>query len=86
MLLVEAVKRREEDKDFWTHYLAWQTMRANGKKKSGKKWKMAFPKFMDFYKRKTEAVANGTKKEPLQRFIRLPAQEKGGGDRRWQIA
>lgn len=62
MLLVEAVKRREEDKDFWTHYLAWQTMRANGKKKSGKKWKMAFPKFMDFYKRKTEAVANGTKR------------------------
>jgi hypothetical protein len=62
MLLVEAVKRREEDKDFWTHYLAWQTMRANGKKKSGRKLKMAFPKFMDFYKRKTEAAVNGTKK------------------------
>ena len=37
MMLMEAVQYKETDKAFWTHFLAWQTMRANGKKKSGER-------------------------------------------------
>ena len=48
-MLMDAVEYRETDKAFWTHFLAWQTMRANGKKKSGKGYKSAFPKFNKFY-------------------------------------
>ena len=46
---MEAVQYRETDKAFWTHFLAWQTMRANGKKKSGKGYKTAYPKFKLFW-------------------------------------
>ena len=49
MALMEAVRYREADKSFWTHFLAWQTMRAAGKKKAGKGYKMAFPRFKKFY-------------------------------------
>lgn len=49
MILMEAVECRENDKSFWIHFLAWQTMRANGKKKSGKGYKSAFPRFKKFY-------------------------------------
>ena len=61
MVLLEAVEHREEDKFFWTHFLAWQTMRARSKKKSGKGYKIAYPKFGEFYK--PEAAKNDKKKK-----------------------
>lgn len=61
MVLLEAVEHREEDKFFWTHFLAWQTMRARSKKKSGKGYKIAYPKFREFYK--PEAAKNDKKKK-----------------------
>lgn len=66
MVLLEAVEHREEDKFFWTHFLAWQTMRARSKKKSGKGYKIAYPKFREFYK--PEAAENERKNKKKSRF------------------
>lgn len=49
LMLMDAIRYREADKEFWVHFLAWQNMRARGKKKNGKGFKMAFPKFRMFY-------------------------------------
>jgi len=66
---MEAVEYREHDKSFWTHFLAWQTMRANGKKKAGKGYKMAFPRFKKFYNAEA-AMRNikSNKKQEKSRF------------------
>lgn len=65
-LLMEAIERREEDKHFWTHWLAWQTMRAGAKKKSGKVYKLAYPRFKGFYD--AEAAENERKNKKKSRF------------------
>ena len=82
MMLMEAVQYRETDKAFWTHFLAWQTMRANGKKKSGKGYKTAYPKFKLFWNEEA-AMKNieKNKKKPDSRFEGLGGflKRKGGG-------
>lgn len=57
--LMEAIEYREDDKSFWLHLLAWQTMRAGTKKKSGKGYKLVYPKFKSFYD--VEAAENERK-------------------------
>ena len=85
ILLMDAVELRESDKAFWTHFLAWQTMRANGKKKAGKGYKSAFPRFKLFYD--AEAAMKNIKKnkEPkksrfsgLGSFLKNRIKEEGG--------
>ena len=67
MILMEAVEYRENDKSFWVHFLAWQTMRANGKKKAGKGYRTAFPHFRQFYDaKKAEKHIRDSRKQEKQ--------------------
>lgn len=91
MLIMEAVEYREEDKSFWVHFAAWQNMRANGKKKAGKGYKTAFPRFKMFYnvekamrsvkenrnkKRKDKAQKAESRLQGLGRFLKQKQKEE----------
>lgn len=81
LMLMDAMQYRESEKAFWTHFLAWQIMRANGKKKSGKGYKTAYPKFKLFWNEEA-AMKNikKNKKKPDSRFEGLGGflKRKGG--------
>ncbi|MDO4803890.1 MAG: hypothetical protein Q4A32_03605 [Lachnospiraceae bacterium] len=89
MMVMDAVEYREQDKSFWTHFLAWQSMRARGTKKSGKGYKSAFPRFRMFYdvkkamgqvekSRNAEKGKQGGRFGGLGEFLRK--RKEGGGD------
>ena len=86
LMLMDAVGYRESDRAFWVHFLAWQTMRAKGRKKSGKGYKPAYPHFRQFYDAEKAEKQLRKKKEPkksrlggLSEFLKRKKEGEANG-------
>ena len=77
-LIMKAIELREIDKSRWSHLTAWLSMKAAGKKKSGKGYRYiynTFRKFFDYEKILDKASTKEKKGRP--ELARLSAHMAG---------
>ena len=77
-LIMKAIELREIDKSRWSHLTAWLSMKAAGKKKSGKGYRFIYNTFRKFFDyEKILDKASNREKKGRPELARLSAHMAG---------